>query len=230
MTSTRRGLSSSEMIAALAACGMAAAENRRRRRQQRLGQAVHELRRPLQALLLTPEPAEERLTAIDLALAALHDLESVLELDRRPTAEAKEGPPQTWELLLQDSAERWRQAAWLRGGKIGVRCELDSGAALSGEVAVMLARALDNLIINSLTHGGATVTVMGRDLQAGVELTVTDRGAPPPHAPPPGRGPHGQGLKVVTGIAERLGGTFQFERAAGGSRAALLLPQPGGRP
>lgn len=215
------------MVAALAACGMAAAEGRRRRKNRRAGRALHELRRPLQALLLAPPRPGDPLTTLDLALAALHDLELVLDAGHR--RELPAGPSKTlnWPLLLTGAADRWQQAAWLRGGRVDVRCLIDGGKPLSKETAISLSQGLDNLILNALTHGGAVVEVSAVPTCAGIELRVADRGTPPPQAPPYRQRRRGQGLKVVTGIASRLGGSFRVSRDASGSLATISLPPLG---
>lgn len=216
------------MVAALTACGLAAADIRRRRRRERTDRALHELRRPLQALLLTSRPAEEgeRLTAIDLALAALHDLELVLDGGQPEIGHSRPLATPTWSRLLRDTTDRWQQAAWLRGGKISYRCLIDGAGTLPEGVAIAVSRALDNLVLNALTHGGARVEITVVAQPPGIEVRVADSGSPPPIPPAP-RQIRRKGLKVVAEIADRLGGRFDLDRNKNGCLATLSLPPLG---
>ena len=80
-----------------------------RRRRERLNRALHELRRPLQALALrhhlAPEPTGE--DSLDLALLALADLDQEINggeanLARRPVS---------GRALVEAAVERWRGTA-----------------------------------------------------------------------------------------------------------------------
>lgn len=216
-----RTLTSSEMVAALAAFGFAAVETRRLRRRRSLGRAMHELRRPLQALLLTRPHVDEKLTAVDLALAALRDLEAIVEGGEPSTPLPM---PRSWPRLLHDAADRWQLAARLRGGEIAIRCLVEQDAPLPAATVLSLSQALDNLILNALSHGGPTVSVSVSPRHTGVVLEVVDRGRPPPQVPQTNPARHGHGLRVVAAIAAKLGGDFELRREPDHSRATLYLP------
>lgn len=215
--------SSSEMVAALAGCGIALFEERRRRRRRRADLALHELRRPLQALLLGAAASAEELSAVDLALAALRDLESALGDRARRDSRADSVPPIGWARLVEDAAERWGQAAWLRGGSIAAECRVEA-SRLGGEQALALSAALDNLLHNALIHGGPEIAISAEQRHAEVELAVVDRGDPPVCSAGRPRPGGGHGLRAVNEIAARLGGEFRLERVDGCCRAVIRIP------
>lgn len=234
-------------LVTLLAGGLAAGQAKRRRRERRIDLALHELRRPLQALLLLqPSSGGDRgrreLTAIDLALAALADLESALDRARQVSVLPETSPvdgAQSWNRLLTDAADRWQQAAWLRGGNIAVECLVGDGTRVDGADEVELARALDNLILNALIHGGGHVVLQAERHSSEVVLRVCDRTHRGPEAPNNERQVggtrqgnrrvrrHGQGLRAVRQIAARHGGYFKLHRHDDGATAILKLPSFG---
>ena len=190
--------------AALVACPLAltcatvvvAERLRSRRRRELLNRALHELRRPLQALLLESRP---RRTAngrdqLDQALEALDGIERQVNGGRRPVR------PRLVDgrALAAEAVGRWRgpaaregrwiELAW-RAGPSRLRC--DEGA---------ISRALDNLIANALEHGSGPIRRRRhRARRTSLRLTVADgadAGRPsgagrddPRRAPSPGRRP-----------------------------------------
>lgn len=221
------GLAAPGTLLTLLSVGLLIRVEGRRRRQEEISRAIHELRRPLQALMLAPPSrdgrAEPALTALDLALAALGDLESLLGHDvHRP--QGLRAPQISWRRLLEDAADRWGQAAWLRGGSIELGSCLDWGGPEDGSLAVALSRALDNLIVNALVHGGPQVELSLVSSGRRLSLTVTDRGPRPASRRPASRRHHGHGLQIVAGIAARLGGSFQLQRGGQETTARLDFP------
>lgn len=173
-------------------------------------------------------------------------------LDRSP-ALAREPLQAVQETGRQAIAERTRMLGLLRGAPSGSRYQLEPLAGLAELPALVerlaatglgvrlavtgvarplppgadltLFRIAQEALTNALKHAGrgATAHVCLRYLPRGVELEVTDDGAPRPG--PPGTG-HG-----LIGMAERValfGGSFQARaRPTGGFRVFVALPVPG---
>ena len=199
---------------------VAGARLRERRRRMRLNRALHELRRPLQALALAPTPASGAATArpdsLDLALAALDDLDSAVNgaparFARAPSRRGRWSPPRS-----SAGAARRREPA--------VRCCSNGRRArrLSWPIPLGWRQALDNLLANAVEHGGARIRVIGSLCASGVRIVVAD------HGPGPGGGRHGaergHGLSVVREVAAVHGGRFALRSAGPATVAALELP------
>lgn len=227
---------------------------RRNGRQRRIEAAIHELRRPLQALLLSQALAGEDgggLGPVDLALAALRQLEAATGTGPPPAAGPVAPDSPSWAQLLSDAADRWQQAAWLCGRAIAVAPEplpagtpVDDARHLPYEApppagVLRLAGALDNLILNALLHGTGDVCLAVRRTAGQLELLVTDghprqtedpAGAPAGPGQPSAGGPqgarHGHGLRVVTEAATALGGSFRLDRGRDGHGSAAILALP----
>jgi signal transduction histidine kinase len=204
------------------------------RRRSALNEALHELRRPLQAIALASGP---RLAAsgagedpMELAAAALE------RLDR----EINGGPPAPgWGAIdghsLVDSAvRRWQARAKLCDGSLELRWSAGRTVVISGD-RLALAQALDNLIVNAIEHGGPTIVVAARLREGRLRIAVVDSGRasrPRSRRNSPaevvarlsGRSRHGHGLGVVRRIASAHDGHFALRRAEGGSLAVLELP------
>ncbi len=216
------------MAATVAAQGLRAG-----RRRSALNQALHELRRPLQAVALAvgPRPAisgggEE---AIEMAAVALERLDR--EINGGP-------PPAPWGSidgcsLAQSAVGRWQARARLAEGSLTLRWNAGS-VTVSGDRCA-LAQALDNLIVNAIEHGGPTIVVAARLREGRLRIAVVDsgranrprrrRGSPAEVvARLAGRNRHGHGLEVVRRIAAAHGGHFALRRAEAGSLAVLELP------
>lgn len=109
-----------------------------------------------------------------------------------------------------------------------------NGAILNGDRA-LLARALDNLLLNCAKHNEkeCTVTVSARCAAGMLEITVEDNGVGYPPAVLAALGgttqgqatPHILGLHLVRQIAEAHGGKAVFaQNTPSGARAVLLFP------
>lgn len=211
-------------------------ELRAGRRRTVLSEALHELRRPLQALALAAGPGAQAAatgaveSSLRLASAALD------RMDREVNGGgAVRRPPERIEAraLVDAAVRRWRAGATTAGGSLGLRWRAGR-MTIEGDRA-QLGQALDNLIVNALEHGGPTITV-GASLRDGrLRIVVADSGrCSRPHsrdgAPAEkaarlsGRGRRGHGLAVVGRVARQHGGRFVLRQSARGSLAVLELP------
>ena len=190
-----------------------------------LNRALHELRRPLQALVLmeasSPQPAAmppaaSRRGLIELMETALCDLDRTVNGGAEPVSVRRF----SFRELLLGSLERWRQAAAPSGG---FRVYWDAGPApMEGDPA-RLAQALDNLFANAVEHGSPPFVVTGARVAGRLRLTVANGGGPEPSRN--GGSPRrGHGTEVVSEVASAHRGRFALCRTAGGCVAALELP------
>ena len=195
-----------------------------------LNRALHEVRRPLQALVLMEEgsgqpaaspPAASRRGLLEVAASALQDLDGAVNGDRgsRPSRRFS-----CREVVLA-ALERWRPMAARTGG---FRVYWDAGPAPVEGDAVQMARALDNLIANALEHGGPPVVVTGARVAERIRVTIAN--GPSHRAPGRERDPRrGHGTEVVSRVASEHRGRFALCRTGSGCVAALELPlaEPG---
>jgi signal transduction histidine kinase len=201
------------------------------RRRAALNEALHELRRPLQALALTApvgDSASDR--SWRLAAAAIERLEREINGEERvATAGSVALRP-----LAEAAVERWRPRAELDGRSLTMRWE-GASASVVGD-GFDISQALDNLITNGIQHGTGEIRLEVSCDGRGIRLLVRDdgcgarRGAIRRLAWQPlrerlsGRRRHGHGLRVVRRTATGLGGTFRLCRKSGGTAAVLELP------
>jgi signal transduction histidine kinase len=199
------------------------------RRRTALNEALHELRRPLQAVALASgtTAAGGMEDPMDLAAAALERLDheinggsleaSVATIDARS--------------LTQSAVARWQARAGLGDGSLELRW--NAGAALVGGDRRALAQALDNLIVNAIEHGGPSIVVSARRRERWLRIAVVDSGRDSrSHRDRPaavlarlsGRRRRGHGLTVVRRIASRHDGRFVLQRSGRGCTAVLELP------
>jgi signal transduction histidine kinase len=219
------------LAAAVAAQGLFAG-----RRRSALNEALHELRRPLQALALAPAvggAAAGLEGSVQMAAAALERLE------REINGEAP--PPVRVTLpvrpLLEAAVGRWRSRAALAGGSLCLRWQA-GGATVDGD-RLELARAIDNLIVNAIEHGGPRVSVEAEVRGGRLRIAVRDSGRasrPAARRESPaeaiarllGRRRRGHGLRVVRRTAAGHRGEFGLHGSAEGTEAVLELPLRGG--
>jgi signal transduction histidine kinase len=215
------------MAAAVTAQGLRAG-----RRRIALNEALHELRRPLQALALAGAPAAEPSvveSSVELASAALERLDR--EVNGGDTgARCEEVPVRP---LAEAAVRRWQPRARLGGGSL--RLGWWAGEALVAGERAALAQAIDNLIVNALEHGGPAVTVEARRQGNRLRVVVADSGRaarPASRRETPadtiarlsGRHRRGHGLAVVGRVAGAHGGRFGLRRSECGTLATLELP------
>lgn len=216
------------MAAAFAVQGMRAG-----RRRSALNEALHELRRPLQAVAFASGPPQNRSGAggdpIELAAAALE------RLDREINGGSLTAVWGTVDATALASAAvgRWQPRAALAEGSLELRW--NAGEALVKGDRVALGQALDNLIVNAIEHGGPTIVVAARRREGWLRIAVVDSGrarwAPSRRGAPgrailqlTGRERHGHGLGVVRRVASDHGGRFALRSSERGTLAVLELP------
>ena len=155
MSGAEGALAIASLTAALAiVAAFAVARKRESRRRGALNRALHELRRPLQALVLEagggrgPGPHGLR-----VALTALRDLDCEINGGER-RAELR---PVDCRALVQPAVERWVGVAAASRRALTLRWRAGSASVLADPDRV--AQALDNLIDNALRHGGLRVSI-----------------------------------------------------------------------
>ncbi|HEX5928699.1 MAG TPA: HAMP domain-containing sensor histidine kinase [Solirubrobacterales bacterium] len=207
------------------------------RRRSVLNEAVHELRRPLQALALVPAAGSGGETAIagsvQMAATALERLER--EINGEPTVPSR--APIAARPLLAAAVGRWRARAALAGGSLSLRWQAGE-ATVEGD-RCELAQAVDNLVVNAIEHGGPEIAVAADVHRGRLRIAVTDSGRasrPAARRESPaesiarllGRSRRGHGLRVVRRAAAAHGGDFHLRRSERGTVAVLELPLSGG--
>jgi signal transduction histidine kinase len=218
------------MVAAVAAQGLRAG-----RRRSALNEALHELRRPLQAVALAAGPLGGPAGAgepIELAAAALERLDR--EINGGPLAPSVGTVDAA--ALARSAVARWQ--AQVQVAEASLELRWNAGEALVSGDRSALAQALDNLIVNAIEHGGPTIVVAGRLLEGRLRIVIVDSGrAARPRsrrgggagtiARLSGRHYRGHGLGVVRRVAADHNGRFVLHRSGRGSRAVLELPLAG---
>jgi signal transduction histidine kinase len=205
------------------------------RRRAALNEALHEVRRPLQALALAAPGKTGRREALGvegpLQLAAV----ALERLDREINGEAIESPRTrvSAERLLGAAVARWTERAALAGASLELRWYA-GGVAIECD-RCRLAQTFDNLIVNAIEHGGSEILVEASLCGRRLRVAVIDSGPGRPPAPNHGtRGGalarlrgcrrRGHGLRVVRRAAAEHGGRFRLCRTELGSEAVLELP------
>ena len=222
-------------LAASLAAAVAVEGLRAGRRRAALNEALHELRRPLQALALvapgTTLPAETSPLqgAVQMAATALERLER--EVNGEPVASPR--GPLPARPLLGSAVGRWQARAALAGGSLDLRWR--AGEAIVDGDRCQVAQALDNLIVNAIEHGGPEVVVDASVRADRLRVAVIDPGRasrPDSRRESPaelvgrlsGRRRRGHGLRVVRRVAAGHGGDFRLRVSERGTEAVLDLP------
>ena len=201
-------------------------------RREALNEALHELRRPLQALVLSVEPGQPAAGGVESSLFLVSAALDRLDEEINGSGPERVAEPVPVRPLLESAVGRWRARARMTGGELGL-AEV-SAVVLLGD-PVRLSQALDNLIVNAIEHGGPMVEVGARERGGRIAITVTDsgradrplsrRGSPAEVlARLTGRARRGHGLSVVRQVAAAHHGSFDLRRSEQGSVATLELP------
>jgi len=217
------------MAASFAMAGGFAALREGRRRTS-LNAAMHELRRPLQALSLslqTGAGADRPIaSSLEMAIAAAEHLDREINGDRRALKTAHV-PLRS---IVAAAVDRWRPAAVGLGRPLELQWSAGDDALLCGD-RIALAQAVDNLISNALRHGSGAVTVSARCEPRRSLVIVRDQGRALARENPvllwmrlAGRRRHGHGLAIVRATAAQHGGSFRLSTARSGTEAKLILP------
>lgn len=195
------------------------------RRRAAINEALHELRRPLQALTLAAGPDAGDGPA-ELAAAALEQLERRVNGERPPLRSA----PVDLGAVVVAAAARWSFA----GRAVDAAGTGSRRTVVEGD-RVALSQALDNLIANALEHGEPPVAVRVTMRAGWASVVVSDAGggvrprrARNPLARLSGRCRRGHGLVVARRTAAAHGGELELRRAGAGTAATLTLPLAGG--
>jgi signal transduction histidine kinase len=190
---------------------------------------MHELRRPLQALMLHDDragppaasgPGASRRGLMELIAAALAELDRSVNGGRAPEVVRRISCRE----LVLGCLERWRPAA---AGAGGFKVFWDAGPAVVEGDPTRMAQAFDNLIANALEHGGPPLVVTGAAVAGRLRVTVANGGGEDDRerAPEAARDPRrGHGTAVVSEVASAHRGRFALCSTGGGCVAALELP------
>jgi signal transduction histidine kinase len=211
------------LLAAAAVTVEAGRTLRDARRARRLNRALHELRRPLQAITLSLDSAAPDVGAaaacLEQARAALRDLDAVVNGGREPRAVRRAAVSE----VLGALALRWRFA--------DVEVEVDRHDVEVEADVDRLGAALDNLVANALRHGSGVIRVRARAIGGKARFEVRDGGPAAPTSAACRRDRrHGHGLRVVADVAAGNGGEAlpAGPTPGGGTLAAISLPVSGG--
>ncbi|MEX2108210.1 MAG: ATP-binding protein [Solirubrobacterales bacterium] len=220
-------------IAASLAMVITAQGLRAGRRRTALNAALHELRRPLQAIVLAtdqgPVGAGHVESSAQLAAAALERLDCEINGGApRGTREELSAQP-----LVEAAVGRWKARANLIGDSLTMRWR--AGRAVVDGDRSELSQALDNLIVNAIEHGGPSIAVEAQVQSGRLRVSVTDSGRaarPESREETPadviarlaGRRRHGHGLAVVRRIVAAHEGRLVLRCSDSGSVAVLELP------
>ncbi len=198
-----------------------------------LNRALHEVRRPLQALALatadisSPAPAPSA-GSVWQAIRAVGDLDR--QLNGLPGGKGSR-ELLACRLMVDACVRRWQSRARLGGAEVSLRWAgpdalvRGDGTAISG--------AVENLILNAIEHGGPLITVNGLAVGRWVKVEVIDNGRPNGrHCDDDGRRRHragsdrrhGHGLDLARRVAQEHDGRLDVEISGDGSKAVLTLP------
>lgn len=206
------------------------------RRRTALNEAVHELRRPLQAIALAAPTAAERGEAFEsslqMAAAAVDRLDREINGTSVP-CRIEVAPVRE---IVEATVKRWCPRAAREHRALSLKCEIGD-PCFSGD-AVELKQVLDNLISNGLEHGSGEVAVAAVQVDGAVRLSVVNRKRLRAAGSRSslrglwirlsGRGRHGHGLRIVRRGVARHGGSLRLRRRGDRFEAVVELPLLGG--
>ena len=239
-------------VSAVVALGMLRSRSRKIRA---LNRSLHEVRRPLQVLALAiPDgrpaaapgsigtPAAGRRAAqwqrvstepLRQAISALSVLDQQINGGSVRTPGVRRTELVAVRLMADSCVRRWVPFARLAGSEL--RMVWTGPDDLVRGDGTALAAALENLISNSIEHGGDTIEVSGMAIGRKVRLVVTDTGVASdgggglPERPAllndlDGIAGHGHGLEVVAETVSAHGGKLETEFGDSRSEAVIVLP------
>lgn len=189
---------------------------------ERLRLVVHELRSPVAALgalaaAVGDAPPDRRRPLIELAVAAVRDIERIL------------GDAEALSLRLE-AVDVGELASTFSSDAVTVTAP---GRTTALADPTRLRQAIANLVQNGLRHGGrVTVSVSGADEMVTIDVLDAGPGVAP-GIDPFARGTStvgstGLGLWLARGVAEAHGGALTLVPTAGGARFRLALPRSSG--
>jgi signal transduction histidine kinase len=200
------------VIAVIAVLGLSRRVLADHARMRLIAEAEHELRGPLQAIVLAAEGSRADLGAdLERARIALADL-AAARTGRRADADAE---PIRLDRLVWRAATASDLAARRIGG--GVHLDWSAGPVTIQANRGRLSQALGNLLANAVEHGGGQVRVIGRKSKRGIRVEVRDSG-------------RGHGLTIAAKAVRESGGTLTAARAGSGTAVAIELPVSDGHP
>lgn len=202
-------------------------------RRSLLNRALHEARRPLQAIALSLPAGPGRMTP---ALPVWQAIRALGEVDRQINGGPPDGlrpEPIACRLMTEACVRRWQSRARMSGGGIEFRWT-GPEALVTGDPAILSA-AIENLIVNAIEHGGPRIIVRALVIGQRLRIEVSDDGRgkrPDERSGSPaevmarlrGTERHGHGLAVVKGAARKHEGRFDLEISEDGSTATFVLP------
>lgn len=202
---------------------------REARRRSVLNEAVHELRRPLQALALAAEGStgEAVHSSLRMAMVALRRLDLAINGEGETAVQR----PVSISSLVAGAAVRWQPRAEAANRSLRL-CWPERPMTVAGD-PFELGQALDNLITNAIEHGSGEVVVEGSASSGHLRLVVRDSGQGgsrrrrwrlPGIGRIGGRARDGHGLRVVRRVASAHGGSFRLNPKRSGTEAVLRLP------
>jgi signal transduction histidine kinase len=204
------------------------------RRRSSLNEAVHELRRPLQALALSLPADAETSGALDSSLRMAAAAVDRLEREINGGVPGERSARVALRPLVETAVERWQGRAARE--RRPLKLLWGAGDALLVGDGIGLGQTVDNMISNAFEHGRGEVVIEARERAGVLRLLVLDGGAPGPLSEGGdrgrlrdrfglgGRARHGHGLRIVRRVAARHGGSFRLRRSPDRTEARLELP------
>ncbi|MDQ2622285.1 MAG: ATP-binding protein [Actinomycetota bacterium] len=189
-----------------------------------LNRSIHEIRRPLQALALDgPRPS------VAQAIRAVGDLDHQLNGGAPPVSRPE---LVACRLMVDACVRRWRSRAHLAGAEIELRW-VGPDALVRGD-GIVLAGAIENLVVNAIEHGGPQIRISAMTIGRWVRIEVADSGRSsrpeerqdsPAQVMAQQRGrSRGHGLRVAERTVLDHGGRFEPEFDDDGSKVTIALP------